>query len=68
MAADITVFDPATIRDVATFEDPNHYSVGVKHVLVNGQASSPTGDHRRASRACAARARDTGRTDIASRA
>jgi dihydroorotase/N-acyl-D-amino-acid deacylase len=38
MAADITVFDPETIRDVATFEDPNHYSVGVKYVLVNGIA------------------------------
>ena len=36
--ADITVFDPATIRDVATFEDPNRYSVGVKHVFVNGEA------------------------------
>ncbi len=38
MAADITVFDPNTIRDVATFEDPNHYSVGVRYVLVNGRA------------------------------
>jgi dihydroorotase/N-acyl-D-amino-acid deacylase len=38
MAADITVFDPATIRDVSTFEDPNHYSVGVRYVLVNGRA------------------------------
>ena len=38
MAADITVFDPATIRDVSTFEDPMHYSVGVRHVLVNGRA------------------------------
>jgi N-acyl-D-amino-acid deacylase len=38
MAADVTVFDPATIRDVATFEDPNHYAVGVKHVFVNGVA------------------------------
>ena len=36
--ADITVFDPATIRDVATFEDPNRYSVGVTHVFVNGEA------------------------------
>jgi N-acyl-D-amino-acid deacylase len=37
MAADITIFDPATIRDVSTFEDPKHYSLGVKHVLVNGR-------------------------------
>jgi N-acyl-D-aspartate/D-glutamate deacylase len=38
LAADVVVFDPATIHDVATFEDPNHYAVGVKDVLVNGQA------------------------------
>jgi dihydroorotase/N-acyl-D-amino-acid deacylase len=37
MAADVTVFDPRTIRDVATFEDPNHYSAGVRFVLVNGR-------------------------------
>jgi N-acyl-D-amino-acid deacylase len=36
--ADITIFDPATIRDVATFEDPKHYAEGVRHVLVNGKA------------------------------
>jgi dihydroorotase/N-acyl-D-amino-acid deacylase len=38
MFADITIFDPATIRDVATFEDPTHYSVGIKWVVVNGRA------------------------------
>jgi N-acyl-D-amino-acid deacylase len=38
MAADITVFDPATIRDVATYDDPNHYAVGVRYVFVNGRA------------------------------
>jgi dihydroorotase/N-acyl-D-amino-acid deacylase len=37
LAADLTVFDPATIRDVSTFENPNHYSVGVKYVVVNGK-------------------------------
>ena len=38
MAADVVVFDPATIRDVSTFEEPRHYSTGVKYVLVNGEA------------------------------
>jgi dihydroorotase/N-acyl-D-amino-acid deacylase len=39
MIADITIFDPATIHDVATFTDPNHYSVGVRWVLVNGKVA-----------------------------
>jgi dihydroorotase len=34
--ADITVFDPATIIDKATFEDPLQYSAGISFVLVNG--------------------------------
>jgi N-acyl-D-amino-acid deacylase len=38
MKADITIFNPATIHDVSTFVDPTHYSVGIPHVLVNGQA------------------------------
>jgi len=37
MMADITVFDPATIQDVATYNDPLRYSVGVKDVFVNGR-------------------------------
>jgi len=36
MWADVVVFDPATVKDVATFEDPNHLSVGMQYVLVNG--------------------------------
>ena len=35
--ADITVFDPETIRDTATFEDDLSFSRGVVHVLVNGE-------------------------------
>jgi N-acyl-D-aspartate/D-glutamate deacylase len=37
MMADIAVFDPATIQDIATFNDPMHYSAGVKYVFVNGR-------------------------------
>ena len=37
MDADITVFDPESIIDTATFEDNLSYSVGVVHVLVNGE-------------------------------
>jgi len=36
MWADIVIFDPATIRDEATFENPNQLSVGMQYVLVNG--------------------------------
>ena len=34
--ADITIFDAAKVRDVATFEDPNRTSVGFEYVFVNG--------------------------------
>lgn len=38
MYADITVFDPRTVADSASFEDPHRPSVGIVHVFVNGQA------------------------------
>ncbi|HLH17568.1 MAG TPA: D-aminoacylase [Bryobacteraceae bacterium] len=36
MWADVVIFDPATIRDLATFERPNQLSEGMRFVLVNG--------------------------------
>jgi N-acyl-D-amino-acid deacylase len=36
MKADVVVFDPKTIRDVSTYEDPHHYSEGIGDVVVNG--------------------------------
>ncbi len=37
MIADLTVFDPTTIADRATYVDPHQYAVGVQHLVVNGQ-------------------------------
>jgi len=45
MAADITTFDPATVRDEATFEDPAQYPRGIPYVIVNGVVVIDQGRH-----------------------
>ena len=47
MAADITVFDPTTVIDHATYDEPARLSDGIRHVVVNGRVAlfngQPTG-------------------------
>ncbi|WP_216818579.1 N-acyl-D-amino-acid deacylase family protein [Solirubrum puertoriconensis] len=45
MAADIVVFDPATVQDRSTFEQPHQYSTGMQYVLVNGGLTVVQGKH-----------------------
>jgi N-acyl-D-amino-acid deacylase len=46
--ADIVVFDPKSIKDMATFEDPFHYPTGMRYVFVNGTAVVDEGEYTRA--------------------
>jgi N-acyl-D-amino-acid deacylase len=41
--ADLVVFDPDTIGDLATYEEPHQYATGVKHVVVNGEPALSDG-------------------------
>lgn len=45
MAADVVVFDPARVRDVATYEDSHRYPEGIIHVLVNGLLTVEDSEH-----------------------
>jgi N-acyl-D-aspartate/D-glutamate deacylase len=37
MFADVVIFDADRIQDLATYEDPHRFSVGMVHILVNGE-------------------------------
>jgi dihydroorotase/N-acyl-D-amino-acid deacylase len=43
LKADLAVFDPNTVRDLATFEQPHQYPEGVTLVVVNGQVACENG-------------------------
>lgn len=43
--ADLVAFDPATVSDRATFDDPHRYPVGIPYVIVNGALTLRDGEH-----------------------
>ena len=45
LMADITVFDPDTVKDEATFIDPHRYATGIPYVIVNGVVVIDDGEH-----------------------
>jgi N-acyl-D-aspartate/D-glutamate deacylase len=45
MAADITVFNPETVIDNATYRNPHQYSTGIEYVIVNGEITIERGEH-----------------------
>ena len=45
MAADLVVFDPDTVLDTATFENPRSFPEGIPYVIVNGQVVKAEGRH-----------------------
>lgn len=48
LAADLVVFDPATVNDKSTYEEPHQYPEGISQVLVNGRLVVEDGVHTQA--------------------
>lgn len=46
--ADVTVFDPATVKDQSVYTDPFLYPIGIRHVIVNGKVVLADGEHTNA--------------------
>ena len=46
--ADVSVFDPDTVGEVATYDDPHQYATGISTVVVNGQVVIDEAEHTRA--------------------
>ena len=42
--ADVVVFDPATVSDRATYQEPAQHSTGIRYVMVNGQLVVDNGE------------------------
>jgi N-acyl-D-aspartate/D-glutamate deacylase len=45
MYADIVIFDPETVMDMATYQQPHQYPKGIDYVLVNGEIVIEEGEH-----------------------
>ena len=45
MAADVTLFNPSTVADTATFQNPHQYPAGIEAVIVNGQIAIQEGKY-----------------------
>jgi N-acyl-D-aspartate/D-glutamate deacylase len=43
--ADVTIFDPEKVIDLATYENPHKYPIGIPYVVVNGEIVLDNGQH-----------------------
>jgi len=43
--ADIVIFDPKTVNDTATYQNPKEYPTGISHIIINGKIAVENGEH-----------------------